>query len=71
MTQTAIPRTVMRGVASKALFNAERLPADVPTRDAVLLADSELKVRRSALLGTCRRLMRGEVYVPAALWTRP
>jgi 2-methylaconitate cis-trans-isomerase PrpF len=25
-------------------------------------------VRRAALLRTARRLMRGEVYVPAALW---
>ena len=28
----------------------------------------ELKVRRSALLRTARRLMRGEVYVPASVW---
>jgi len=27
------------------------------------------RIRRSALLRTCRRLMRGEVYVPASLWT--
>ena len=27
-----------------------------------------VKVRRSALLRTARRLMRGEVYVPASLW---
>jgi 4-oxalomesaconate tautomerase len=35
--------------------------------DAVL-EGGELKVRRSALLRTARRLMRGEVYVPAAIW---
>lgn len=39
MTQTAIPCTVIRGGTSKGLyFRAEDLPADVATRDAVLLA---------------------------------
>jgi 4-oxalomesaconate tautomerase len=39
MTQTAIPCTVMRGGTSKGLyFKLEDLPADTPTRDAVLLA---------------------------------
>lgn len=33
----------------------------------VALEDGEVKVRRSALLRTARRLMRGEVYVPARL----
>jgi 4-oxalomesaconate tautomerase len=32
------------------------------------MQDGELKVRRSALLRTARRLMRGEVYVPASVW---
>jgi 4-oxalomesaconate tautomerase len=30
--------------------------------------NGELKVRRSALLRTARTLMRGEIYVPAAVW---
>ncbi|WP_334162563.1 4-oxalomesaconate tautomerase [Phenylobacterium sp.] len=39
MTQTAIPCTVMRGGTSKGLyFRSQDLPADVATRDAVLLA---------------------------------
>ena len=39
MTQTAIPCAVMRGGTSKGLvFLAGNLPADQPTRDAVLLA---------------------------------
>lgn len=37
----------------------------------VALEDGAVKVRRSALLRTCRRLMRGEVYVPASLWGGP
>jgi 4-oxalomesaconate tautomerase len=39
MTQTAVPCTVMRGGTSKGLyFHARDLPADIATRDAVLLA---------------------------------
>ncbi|WP_068875926.1 MULTISPECIES: 4-oxalomesaconate tautomerase [unclassified Phenylobacterium] len=34
----------------------------------VALEDGAVKVRRSALLRTCRRLMRGEVHVPAGVW---
>jgi len=34
----------------------------------VTLEAGAVKVRRSALLRTARRLMRGEVYVPASLW---
>jgi 4-oxalomesaconate tautomerase len=37
----------------------------------VTLEDGAVKVRRSALLRTCRRLMRGEVYVPASVWGGP
>lgn len=35
----------------------------------VSLEGGEIKVRRSALLRTARRLMRGEVYVPASVWS--
>jgi len=34
----------------------------------IALDGDEVTVRRSALLRTARRLMRGEVYVPATLW---
>jgi 4-oxalomesaconate tautomerase len=34
----------------------------------VALEGAQVKVRRSALLRTARRLMRGEVYVPASVW---
>lgn len=34
----------------------------------VTLEGGEVKVRRSALLRTARRLMRGEVYIPASIW---
>ena len=32
-------------------------------------ADGSIRVRRSALLRTARRLMRGEIYVPATIWS--
>jgi 4-oxalomesaconate tautomerase len=35
----------------------------------VAIEGNEVKVRRSALLRTARRLMRGEVYVPARVWS--
>jgi 4-oxalomesaconate tautomerase len=31
---------------------------------------AEIKVRRSALLRTARKLMSGEVFVPAQVWQR-
>lgn len=34
----------------------------------VSVEQGEVRVRRSALLRTARRLMRGEVYVPASVW---
>jgi 4-oxalomesaconate tautomerase len=35
----------------------------------IALTDGAVQVRRSALLRTARRLMRGEVYVPASIWS--
>jgi len=35
----------------------------------VSLEAGAVKVKRSALLRTARRLMRGEVYVPASVWS--
>jgi 4-oxalomesaconate tautomerase len=37
----------------------------------IAIAGNQVSVRRSALLRTARRLMRGEVYVPAAIWGGP
>lgn len=37
----------------------------------VVFEAGALKVRRAALLRTARRLMRGEVYVPASVWGGP
>jgi len=37
----------------------------------VSVQDGQVRVERSALLRTARRLMRGEVYVPASIWGGP
>jgi 4-oxalomesaconate tautomerase len=37
----------------------------------VEVVDGQVKVNRAALLRTARRLMRGEVYVPASIWGGP
>jgi 4-oxalomesaconate tautomerase len=37
----------------------------------VSLDEDAITVRRSALLRTARKLMRGEVYVPGRIWSRP
>jgi 4-oxalomesaconate tautomerase len=37
----------------------------------IAIAGNEVSVKRSALLRTCRRLMRGEVYVPRSTWAGP
>ena len=36
-----------------------------------MVIGGEIKVRRSALLRTTRKLMSGEVYVPASVWAGP
>jgi 4-oxalomesaconate tautomerase len=70
-TACVLPGSVAEGVAR--VEDPASLEVEHPTgfftvaMDAVL-EGGELKVRRSALLRTARRLMRGEVYVPAAIW---
>ncbi len=39
------------------------VPMDIEVEDEVV------SVRRSALLRTARKLMAGEVYVPASVWS--
>jgi 4-oxalomesaconate tautomerase len=70
-TACVLPGSVAEGVAR--VEDPASIEVEHPTgfftvaMDAVL-EGGELKVRRSALLRTARRLMRGEVYVPAAIW---
>jgi 4-oxalomesaconate tautomerase len=73
-TACVMPGSVAAEVAGIADVEAiEELEIEHPTgfftvaMDATLEAGA-IKVRRSALLRTARRLMRGEVYVPASVW---
>lgn len=74
-TACVTPGSVAAEVAGVAEAEAASdLEIEHPTGFFTVAMDVELEggvvnVRRSALLRTCRRLMRGEVYVPASLWS--
>ena len=73
-TACAVPGTVAGRIAGRAVAaGPRRLEIEHPTGFFTVEMDvtgsgSDLKVNRSALLRTARKLMRGEVYVPAAAW---
>ena len=73
-TACVLPGSVAAEVA--AVSNPASIEVEHPTgfftvaMDAAL-EDGAVQVRRSALLRTCRRLMRGEVYVPSSMWGGP
>jgi 4-oxalomesaconate tautomerase len=73
-TACAVPGTVAERVARRAASaGPRRLEIEHPTGFFTVEMDvtgsgGELKVNRSALLRTARKLMRGEVYVPARAW---
>ena len=73
-TACVIPGSIAAEVAGIADVQAiKTLDVEHPTgfftvAMEVSLEDGQISVRRSALLRTARRLMRGEVYVPAAIW---
>ncbi len=73
-TACVTPGTVAAAVAGLAPeTGARRLNVEHPTGFFTVEMDVEqteagLKINRSALLRTARKLMRGEVYVPASAW---
>ena len=73
-TACVVPGTVTeRIVGVSAATGPRRLEIEHPTGFFTVEMDvqgsgRELRVNRSALLRTARKLMRGEVYVPAAAW---
>ncbi|MGH8300584.1 MAG: 4-oxalomesaconate tautomerase [Steroidobacteraceae bacterium] len=73
-TACAVPGTVAARIAGRvAATGPRRLEIEHPTGFFTVEMDvtgsgSQLRVNRSALLRTARKLMRGEVYVPAAAW---
>jgi 4-oxalomesaconate tautomerase len=73
-TACAVPGTVAARIAAPSVAaNPRRLDIEHPTgfftvELEVQGSGRELRVNRAALLRTARKLMRGEVYVPAAAW---
>jgi 4-oxalomesaconate tautomerase len=75
-TACVTPGSVAAEVAGIADVEAVKLEVEHPTGFFTVAMDVAIeghavKVRRSALLRTARRLMRGEVYVPASVWGGP
>jgi 4-oxalomesaconate tautomerase len=74
-TGCVAPGSVAEGVAAvKPGASPARLDVEHPTGFFTLEMDVEpdgdaIRVNRSALLRTARRLMRGDVYVPARVWS--
>jgi 4-oxalomesaconate tautomerase len=73
-TACAVPGTVAQRIAGRAAAaGPRRLEIEHPTGFFTVEMDvtgsgRDLRVNRSALLRTARKLMRGEVYVPSAAW---
>jgi 4-oxalomesaconate tautomerase len=76
-TACVTPGSIAAEVAGVADVEAvEALEVEHPTGFFTVAMDvsvenGAIKVRRSALLRTARRLMRGEVFVPASVWAGP
>jgi len=72
MVPGTVAARITRGAASAGL---RRLEIEHPTGFFTIEMDvtgsgSEMRVNRSALLRTARKLMRGEVFVPSAAWPK-
>jgi 4-oxalomesaconate tautomerase len=73
-TACRIPGSVAAQVANLSA-QATRLDVEHPTGfftvDVEIETGKDITVRRSSLLRTARKLMRGDVFVPGAVWSRP
>jgi 4-oxalomesaconate tautomerase len=74
-TACVIPGTVAAAVARVAGGERQRLEVEHPTGFftvdmEVAARGTSVEVKRSALLRTARKLMRGEVFVPGHVWRR-
>jgi 4-oxalomesaconate tautomerase len=74
-TACVIPGSVAAAVAKVGAGERQRLDIEHPTGFFTVDMEVEAKgnsvrVKRSALLRTARKLMRGEVYVPSHVWSR-
>jgi 4-oxalomesaconate tautomerase len=73
-TAVVLPGSVAHRVAQRHANDGPQIHVEHPTGfftvDVDIEDGSPPRVRRSALLRTARKLMRGEVFVPAAVWRR-
>src|SRR5262245_30893125 len=74
-TACVIPGTVASAVAKVSGGERQRLEVEHPTGFftvdmEVVTKGNSVEVKRSALLRTARKLMRGEVFVPGYVWRR-
>jgi 4-oxalomesaconate tautomerase len=74
-TACAVPGSVAASFVPQMASGALRLEVEHPTGfftvEIELARDGEsVKVSRAALLRTARKLMRGEIYIPAHVWSR-
>jgi len=73
-TACAVPGTVAARIAGRAVSaGLQRLEIEHPTGFFTVEMDvtsrgGEVRVNRSALIRTARKLMRGEIFVPSAAW---
>jgi 4-oxalomesaconate tautomerase len=72
-TACLLPGSVAASVAHVSDADAQRIDVEHPTGFFTIdmridRSGNEVRVTRSALLRTCRKLMSGEVYVPNAVW---
>lgn len=74
-TACVIPGSIAAAIAKVGVGERHRLDIEHPTGFftvdmEVEVKDNRVEVKRSALLRTARKLMRGEVFVPSHVWSR-
>jgi 4-oxalomesaconate tautomerase len=76
-TACVLPGSVAAGIAEGIVSGGpQRLEVEHPTGFFTVdmqidSADGEIRVQRSALLRTARKLMEGRIFIPAHIWSRP
>jgi 4-oxalomesaconate tautomerase len=74
-TACVIPGSVASQLAHRGEVSGPRIEVEHPTGfftvDVEVDVAKDIVVRRAMLLRTARKLMRGDVFVPGAIWRRP
>jgi 4-oxalomesaconate tautomerase len=73
-TACVIPGSVAAGMSRRSETAGQRIEVEHPTGfftvDVEVDVGQSILVRRATLLRTARKLMRGDVFVPGAIWSR-